>query len=185
MEEWRPVVGKFAGWQYEVSDLGRAASLRRKRRIIAGGTGVGYRQVLLIHDSLKKPSSAYLHVLVYEAFRGLRNGKVINHIDGNKRNNRLDNLELVTHRENTLHHYRIIAPAMFSEATPELLESLGSVIHTLRNGWALVRDGDGRGWRWRSDEGRGKHVSRRYWDTYAARKGIGPWNGHQPGVRTW
>ena len=34
-------------------------------------------------------------------------GKVINHIDGNPKNNRIDNLEAVTQLENVRHGYRI------------------------------------------------------------------------------
>lgn len=47
-----------------------------------------------------------LHRIVYEAFVGpVPKEKEINHRDGNKMNNKLDNLELVTHSENIRHSY--------------------------------------------------------------------------------
>lgn len=43
------------------------------------------------------------HVLVWEAFNGEKhNEMVINHINGNKHDNRLCNLEEISHQENML-----------------------------------------------------------------------------------
>lgn len=43
----------------------------------------------------------YVHRLVYRLFRGeIPKDMEINHIDGNKQNNKIDNLELVTRQEN-------------------------------------------------------------------------------------
>ncbi len=48
----------------------------------------------------------HLHILIMETFSGeCPVGKQINHKDGNKRNNRLDNLEYVTPKENMRHSY--------------------------------------------------------------------------------
>lgn len=56
------------------------------------------------------PGKAYLntvHQLVFLYFNGpYDHKKTINHKDGNKKNNRLSNLELVTHSENMKHAYR-------------------------------------------------------------------------------
>ena len=49
-------------------------------------------------------NTRYVHRLVWIAFNGsIPEGKFINHIDGIKSNNSLDNLELVTPKENTAH----------------------------------------------------------------------------------
>lgn len=49
-----------------------------------------------------KTNSLYVHQLVWLAFKGeIPKGMTIDHIDGNKRNNKLENLELVTQSDNT------------------------------------------------------------------------------------
>lgn len=49
-----------------------------------------------------------VHRLVYQAFIGeLDNTKVINHIDGNPKNNHVSNLEQVTQKENIHHAIKI------------------------------------------------------------------------------
>lgn len=47
-----------------------------------------------------------IHRLVAEAFiENINNKKYVNHKDGNKKNNNIDNLEWVTQSENTQHYY--------------------------------------------------------------------------------
>jgi hypothetical protein len=55
----------------------------------------------------KKPKRHYLHRLIYEHFVSeITNGWVINHKDGNKLNNSIDNLECVTQRDNVRHYWK-------------------------------------------------------------------------------
>lgn len=59
----------------------------------------GYKFVKLANDSGKH--TLYVHRLVYRTFVGaIPSNMEINHIDHNKSNNSIDNLELVTHEEN-------------------------------------------------------------------------------------
>lgn len=112
METWIAVPG-YEGW-YEVSNHGRARKIRRSRRGHAS-TSAGplphilaplvYRKgYVKIHcascDGTKPEKRMFLHRLVWIAFNGpIPDGVTINHRDGNKANNRLDNLELATHAE--------------------------------------------------------------------------------------
>lgn len=72
-EEWRPVVGKFAGWNYEVSNLGRVRSTSTYRphlyhRILSQHMGnAGYLIKVLCHEN--KSVNINIHILVAEALR--------------------------------------------------------------------------------------------------------------------
>ncbi len=67
--------------------------------------GNGYKTVNLWINN--KGKTFYIHRLVFEAFIGTIPKQLeINHIDGNKENNNLINLELVTRAENIQHAYK-------------------------------------------------------------------------------
>lgn len=105
-EEWRAVSG-YEGI-YEVSDLGRVRSYRRgkwgigdKPKILSSDMGQ-YFGIALCKDGNKKVR--YVHQIVAETFiPNPRNLTEVNHIDGNKRNNKVENLEWCTHGENMQH----------------------------------------------------------------------------------
>ena len=118
-ESWHPVPGYMG--LYEVSDQGRVRSLDRavtqqnrwggmttyrlKGRLLRPGKTVGGRlQVNLSKDNT--PWVVPVHTLVALAFIGQRpEGHDIDHINGDFRDNRLVNLEYVTHQENQRRAY--------------------------------------------------------------------------------
>jgi hypothetical protein len=101
-ESWRPVVG-YEG-VYEVSNIGR---VRRSGRIIAQPLVLGYPSVHLCWLGIRKRH--YVHRLVAKAFIGPPpEGRSVNHIDGNKSNPRVENLEYATAKENTAHAIRVL-----------------------------------------------------------------------------
>lgn len=64
----------------------------------------GYYRITLAKDGKKK--QCYLHRLIATHFiDNPKNLPQVNHIDGNKLNNSMDNLEWVTVQENTIHAY--------------------------------------------------------------------------------
>jgi hypothetical protein len=117
MDKWMPIVG----WEavYEISDKGQI------KRII-GGRGTrsgkllrpimmpnGYACVRLRYN--KKTLRTFIHSLVLSAFIGQRPLKYeINHKDGVRSNNHLNNLEYCTSSENKFHAYRILKRAVVS-----------------------------------------------------------------------
>lgn len=107
-ERWRAVVG-FPG--YKVSDKGRVRSYwKRGVRPLAlvqrfellkdsKATPTGHRHVVLYHEQCRNDFK--VHHLVLRAFgRKQRPGEQCRHLDGNPRNNQLDNLCWGTAKEN-------------------------------------------------------------------------------------
>ena len=57
----------------------------------------------------KKLKSVYIHILVAKHFVDNKNNyKTVNHIDGNKSNNNVENLEWATHKEQTKHMHNVL-----------------------------------------------------------------------------
>jgi len=103
-EEWRAIKG-YEGL-YEVSNLGRVKSLKRKRvpkDYILKPSYCRYLEVGLSKGRPRKQKNFRVHRLVVETFIGDVGSLTVNHIDGNKLNNRLDNLEIISRSENTKH----------------------------------------------------------------------------------
>lgn len=98
---WKPVVG-FEGL-YSVSTNGDIVNNKTGKQIAKNSTGAGYIKADLFKDGLRTQTSA--HRVVAAAFLGSLEGKEVNHKDGDKTNNKLSNLELVTRQENVLHGY--------------------------------------------------------------------------------
>ena len=97
-EIWKPV--KEYESFYEISNKGQVSNKRKVLKTHAQNSG--YLQITF---TVKGKSKKYLvHRLVAEAFIPNHYGKpVVNHKDGNKLNNSVDNLEWCTHSENILH----------------------------------------------------------------------------------
>ena len=102
-EIWKDVVG-FEGL-YKVSNLGNVKSLITNK-ILAGGTAREYKVVPLRKNNT--PYMKYIHRLVALAFiPKVENKNCINHKNGIKTDNRVDNLEWVTQKENIEHSWKI------------------------------------------------------------------------------
>lgn len=97
---------------YQISNLGRIKSFSKKggynKEIFLKQSNdtSGYKQVCLTKNYNKK--SFAIHRLVARHFMLNKNNKPqINHIDGNKQNNYINNLEFVTALENKKHASRL------------------------------------------------------------------------------
>lgn len=90
---------------YQVSNLGQIKSLRRGNILKQSQTKDNY---LIVHLSNGKyQPNKLVHRLVAEAFlENIENKPQVNHKNGMKTNNRIDNLEWVTQEENQQHAYK-------------------------------------------------------------------------------
>ena len=71
------------------------------RKIKAWDHSDGYLMFRPYYDKNSRTSNTYIHRFIYEYHRGkIPKGMEINHINENKKDNRLENLELVTKAEN-------------------------------------------------------------------------------------
>lgn len=102
MEIWKDIPG-FA--PYQASNLGRIRNARTGRTL---STSPNNRNYLLTTVSVDgAPCRALVHRLVAAAFLG-QSDLQVNHLDGDKGNNRIDNLEYCTVQENINHAIKVL-----------------------------------------------------------------------------
>ena len=100
---------------YQVSNLGRVKSLKRIEKfyhnnndkiLIQSKCSNGYLKIVLSKNNLHK--NYMTHRLVAKTFLpNPENKRTVNHKDGNKQNNCVDNLEWATYSENIQHAYNL------------------------------------------------------------------------------
>ena len=100
-EIWKDIEG-FPG--YQVSTLGRVRNKKTGHIRKLSTDVVGYKSTTLYCEN--KPKTVRVHTLVANAFLGKRPRNYdVNHIDGDKTNNNINNLEYCSRSDNVLHAY--------------------------------------------------------------------------------
>lgn len=129
MEIFKNVIG-YDGL-YQVSNKGNVKSLvnRHGYPIILKQSwdNGGYKIVTLCKN--KKRSTKTIHRLVASAFLG-QSSLDVNHKDGNKQNNNLENLEFVTKSQNVLHAINI---GIFKPNTKKIAENKRKKVSQINN----------------------------------------------------
>lgn len=95
-EHWK----YFRDTVYQISDKGRVKNSKTGRIIDGTLLDCGYRRVEIKFEN-GQSKRFLIHLLVYECFVS-PNFDEINHINGNKTDNRVENLESVIHQENMI-----------------------------------------------------------------------------------
>lgn len=119
MEEWKDVVGYEEFFQ--ISNLGRLYSKRTSKILSQTISKTGYySHATRLGGRNGKRVYFKIHRLIAEAFIPNPEGKEqVNHKDGNKLNNAVENLEWATASENTKHAYdNGLASALTGEDSP-------------------------------------------------------------------
>lgn len=102
MEKWIPMKEIDT---YEISNEGRIRNKKTHRVIKTAVNKKGYEQVCLRKN--KQQVTRSVHILVADSFYdGEHEDYDVNHIDGNKTNNHIGNLEFCTRQENMIHAFQ-------------------------------------------------------------------------------
>lgn len=105
---------KFRAWdkKYEISDFGDVFSLDynhtgKRKELRQYPDEDGYRYVVLVHN--RKRTKLVVHRAVAKLFLPLKPSikHQVNHINGIRYDNRIENLEWVTSQENTIHGWKV------------------------------------------------------------------------------
>lgn len=154
-EIWKPI--KNYEGKYEVSNLGRVKSLQRwsgkkfydREKILSLYTNKknGYVYVMLAKENKEK--NIRVHRLVAEAFiDNVNNLPIVNHKDGNRANNNVNNLEWCDYRYNAIDGFKrkgiydndkdIIEKYLKTKNTEEVANIYGCSKETIRQ--VLIRN---------------------------------------------
>ena len=134
MEIWKDITG-YEGY-FQVSNLGNFRSLDRRIKHKDSGTRLypgkpllkettldGYQRIVLMKEAIKKRFMCH-RLVAQEFIPNPENKPFINHINGNKSDNRVENLEWCTQSENELHSFRNLGNTMASKTFPKRIKCI-------------------------------------------------------------
>lgn len=146
---------------YEVNEEGQ---VRRKAQTLKPGSIPSGHLTVALCKGHGKPKSMYVHRLVAAAFLdNPENKPLVNHKNGNPKDNRLENLEWSTYAENNSHAYKSNGRRAPAELPVSAIDGNGEVVMSFRSGAdaakflgvttkainsAVQRSGTCKGYRW-------------------------------------
>jgi len=109
-EEWRPVAFDQFRDKYKASSFGQVRNSKRGNILKADTDHEGYVRIVFFDSSnVRERYTTKVHRIVAKTLiPNPNNLPIVNHKDGNKTNNSVDNLEWFSHTENNLHRHRVI-----------------------------------------------------------------------------
>lgn len=130
-EKWK----KIHDTKYEISNYGRIKSFQYKKEKILKPSKKknGYLEIgLMVEPNVRK--WFLIHRLVMEVFSPINNSDTfeVNHKDENKENNRIDNLEWVTSKENCNYGTRNFRLSIKKECVPVECIETGTIYRSFK-----------------------------------------------------
>ena len=101
MEIWKTIESSP---NYEISNFGSVKNTKTGNMLKIATNNYGYKLVCL--SDKNKKQTGYIHRLIAEAFNNHNldpRTRWVNHIDGDKTNNTINNLEWATYSDNAIH----------------------------------------------------------------------------------
>lgn len=143
---WKPI----KDWEdrYAINETGEVINIRTNKKVIGDTNNAGYYRVCLYDKSSNRKQRYFRHRLVAMHFLENKEGlEEVNHIDGDKSNNAVSNLEWISRIDNERHSRRIIGNKEYKpyrvefnngtvknfEFKSELAKSMGVTSATVKN----------------------------------------------------
>lgn len=127
--EWRDIPG------FDMYEVNAEGQVRRKAQILKPGSIPSGHLTVALCRGKGKPKSMYVHRLVAQAFLDNPDSKpLVNHKNGNPKDNRITNLEWATYSENVAHGYRSNGRRVKTELKVLAVDDNGEAIMSFRSG---------------------------------------------------
>lgn len=127
--EWRDIPG------FDMYEVNAEGQVRRKAQILKPGSIPSGHLTVALCRGKGKPKSMYVHRLVAQAFLNNPDNKpLVNHKNGNPKDNRVTNLEWATHSENVAHGYRCNGRRVKTELKVLAINDNGEAVMSFRSG---------------------------------------------------
>jgi hypothetical protein len=127
--EWRDVP------DFDMYEVNTEGQVRRKAQILKPGSIPSGHLTVALCRGKGKPKSMYVHRLVAQAFLDNPDSKpLVNHKNGNPKDNRITNLEWTTYSENVAHGYRSNGRRVKTELKVLAVDDNGEAVMSFRSG---------------------------------------------------
>lgn len=127
--EWRDVP------DFDMYEVNAEGQVRRKAQILKPGSIPSGHLTVALCRGKGKPKSMYVHRLVAQAFLDNPDSKpLVNHKNGNPKDNRITNLEWATYSENVAHGYRSNGRRVKTELKVLAVDDNGEAVMSFRSG---------------------------------------------------